>query len=344
MKQRASDGIDLPPLIEAVQKNCDIADARHAGDLTLCTFLLRMRDFYCWENDLPPGRKVERDEVGNWAVDRERHWQTIDEEAFGLLPLPGGAVDPFDGEKANALLAPAGMVYSGGYGARGRPQFFLGELLRSEVREGCDILISGCEYARDVEAQPAMLLGRTVFVRTETLRRWLWDKVEEWRWSRKNEALGRALAGYGFDTDGNGDADAALDAMLRTETESVILHELGEASMEERFGAAWPAMLGEIAGTRAEIEARALRDLCADCVSTLPALLAQDDPAPVHFHFANFTGMRRELEPDLAAAYRVWVESRDAAILMGAAEKAYVRAWERAQALLDARRREAQNA
>lgn len=325
-------GPDLAALISAVQRNCDIADARHAGELTMCIYLLRMRDFYCWEHELAPGREVERDAVGSWMQERERIWEALEDTPFERLPLASSSVDPFETTSVNAAVQARGLVYSAGYGRRGRPQFFLGELARSERRDGHDIRIAGCEYARDMEAHPGMLLGDTVFVRTETLRRWLWDRIEEWRWTRKNEALRRALACYPFDTDPAG----ALDAMTRTETESVILHELGEARMGAELGERWPALLAQVAGTQQEITARALRDLCADCISTLPALAERGEPAPIHFHFANFTGMRRELEPGLADAYRRWVEGTGAVDLGREAEAALARARERAHALLEA--------
>lgn len=40
-------------LVETVQKNCHIADANHARNLTMCTYLLEMREFFRWENELP---------------------------------------------------------------------------------------------------------------------------------------------------------------------------------------------------------------------------------------------------------------------------------------------------
>ena len=323
--------LDLPALIAAVQRNCDIADARHAGELTMCIYLLRMRDFYCWERELPPGRDVARAEVGGWLEKRERHWETIEAATYGNLPLPSGTTDPFDNTHINAVLGEQGLVYSAGYGRRGRPQFFLGELACAETRGRRQIRVSGREFARDVEAHPGMLLGDTVYVRTETLRRWLWERFEEWRWSRKNEALGRALACYPFTTD----PEAALEAMTRVETESIILHELGEAVVGAELGDAWAAMLGDVAGTRIEIEARALRDLAADCASTLPALVERGNPASIHFHFANLTGMRRELDPALASAYRRWAEDGDGAALARAAAQGLVRARARALELLD---------
>ena len=51
----------LPQLASAVQRNCDISDARYAGDYGLCTFLLKMREYYRWENELPFARSLPKD-------------------------------------------------------------------------------------------------------------------------------------------------------------------------------------------------------------------------------------------------------------------------------------------
>lgn len=117
--------------------------------------------------------------------------------------------------------------------------------------------------------------------------------------------MSRAVACYGFELD----PAAALEAMTRAETESVILHELGEARVGEMLGEAWSSLLASLMRSRAEIVARAVRDLYADCLSTLPGLLERNQAAAIHFFFANFTGMRRKLHPELAAAYLHWVET-----------------------------------
>jgi hypothetical protein len=49
--------------------------------------------------------------------------------------------------------------------------------------------------------------------------------------------------------------------------------------------------------------ARAVRDLLADCLSTLPALIERDDPGALHFHFATFDAPRRQLFPEAWEAY-----------------------------------------
>lgn len=327
--------LDLGALVSAVQRNCDISDAHFAGDLTMCTFLLKMRELYRWEKGIPLNREMPKAEVGNWMSIREEMWKGIEDADYEHLPLPSGAIDPFESTRANQALAPRGLVYSGGYGRSCRPHFFLGKLLREEWRDGFRILVSGREHARGLDAPPGVLLDSTVFVRTEALQRWLWEKVEEWSWNHRNAALGRALAYYPFGTD----MDAALTAMTSAETESVILHELGEARANATLGEAWPAMLVDLMGSRAEIMARAVRDLYADSLSTLPALFDHGAPASIHFYFANFVGMRRKLFPELAQAYDIWVDHADRNTLHQVAEAGALRWLELAGEMLEQHRR-----
>lgn len=295
---------DLDNIVGAVQQNCHISDAQFAGDLTLCTFLLKMRELYRWENAIPLTREMPRSEVGDWMNVRGQLWDGLENAPYVSVPLVDGPADPFEAARINAELIDHGYVYSGGYGRHCKPHFFLGELVRRERQHGFDIYVSGRELARDLEAPPGMYLDRTLFIRTEALRRWLWEKYEEWRWNRKNTAMGRAIAAYPF-----GEApEAALDAMTATEQESVILHELGEARVGEQLGEAWEKLLLAVLRSRAEIILRAVRDLYADCVSSLPGLIERGDPAALHFFFANFVGMRRQLAPELYTAYEAWVE------------------------------------
>jgi len=117
--------IDLGGLISTVQKNCHISDAQFAGDLTLCTFLLKMRELYRWENDIPLSQEMAKAEVGDWMNSREHLWEEIETSPFEPLPLPGGSADPFEVGFANRLLAPHGLIYSAGYGRFCKPHFFL---------------------------------------------------------------------------------------------------------------------------------------------------------------------------------------------------------------------------
>ncbi len=299
--------LNIGQVVSAVQKNCHISDAQHAGDLTLCIYLLKMREFYRWENDIPLTRQLAKDDVGDWLQEREQMWQRLESSGFEPIPLERGPSDPFDADAVNRELVPQGYVYSGGYGRFCKPQFFLGNLVTKETRNGFTVYISSCEYARDLEAPPAMLQGRTIFVRQESVRRYLWEKVEESRWNRNNEAMRRALACYPFELD----AEQALDRMMRNETESIVLHELGEGVAGETLGPDWERMLAGLTRSKAEIMARAVRDNYADCLATLPALVETRNDASLHFYFATFGGMRRHLFPEALAAYRRWCTDGD---------------------------------
>jgi hypothetical protein len=307
---------DLHRLVDVVQRNCHISDARHAREMTMCTYLLEMREFFRWEHDIPLGESPAKDELGRWLTAREALWGEVEAEDFAPLPLGAERLDPFEAVAVNRRLAPFGLVYGGGYGRFRKPHFFLAELLRREVRDGFEVLVSGCEYARDIAAIPAAFQGGAIYLRRDALRRWLWEKAELWQMRKAAGPLRAALTGHGFEDDPRD----ALDRMTDAETESVILHEVGEGLAERLLGPPWKEMVASLASRRAEILARAVRDNLADCLSTLPGLIERGAASSVHFYFANHEGMRRELFPSLGRAYkRVADEGRPAALAEAAA-------------------------
>lgn len=294
---------DLDALRSTVQRNCDVCDARHAGDLTMCTYLLRMREYFRWERGYPYGAPLHNDEVGEWVRERERRWESLREAEYEPIPVNGGRVDPFETARINEALVPEGLVYGGGLGAGLRPHFFLARLVRREEHDGCTVLVSDEEYARGLSAPPALSLGGLVFLRRAALRQLLWEKVEEWRWSRRpDNPMGRAIACHPFGRD----PAAALEAMTEEQLETVRLHELGEIHAGRLLGPGWERMLAALPRSRVELAARAVRDHLADCLSTLPALADDPRPGRIHFLLAMLSGMRRELFPALREAYEAW--------------------------------------
>jgi hypothetical protein len=291
-------------LVEIVQRNCDVADARHAREATMCIYLLQMRELYCWEQQLPLGAPPPHEALAAWLSAREARWSALEDSPFEPIPLARRHA-PFEAAAINRELLPRGLVYGAGYGRFHRPHFFLAALERREARNGIEVLVAGREYARDVAAMPAAFQGSTILVRREALRRWLWEKVAFWRSRRSDGALARALAAWGLDAD---DA-AGFERMVAAETETLILHELGEARAGGLLGARWEEMLAGLSERRSELLARAVRDNLADCLSTLPGLLEREAHASIHFYFSQFDGLRKELFPALAAAYREWRES-----------------------------------
>ena len=307
---------DFPRLVQSVQRNCHIADARHAREMTLCNYLLEMREFYRWENEVPLARALPRQELGNWISEREALWDGVLADELQPLQLGEHSYDAFDVAAVNAALVPRGLVYGGGYGRFGKPHFFLAQLERQEQRQGLRLFVSGCEYARDISAPPASLLDGAVYLRRDALRRWLWEKVEIWGVRKADGALRSALECYGFDSD----AEAALERMAEREAETLVLHELGEAMAEPLLGAAWRDFIASLDDRRAEAVARAVRDNLADCLSTLPRLIEREAACSIHFHFANFEGVRATLFPVLDQAYRSWRESGNLDDLRNAAQ------------------------
>lgn len=322
--------LNFGQLVHTVQHNCHISDARYAGEFTLCVYLLKMREFYRWEHELPLTRELATHDVGTWLQERELLWEKLETRSYAELPLPGGAIDPFEAEAVNAALLPHGYAYSAGYGRFRKPHFFLGRLVRRETRDGSNVYVTACEYARDLEAPPAMLLGNSIFVRQESVRRFLWEKIEEQRWNRNNRAFEHAIAGYDF----SDDAESALTHLTEAETEAMILHEIGEVIAGRALGPAWEQMLVALP-RRAEIMARAVRDLVADCASTIPRLIDTGAFASVHFFFANFSGMRRQLFPELLSAYREFAEHGSIDALRTAAATGECRWLDTARHILD---------
>lgn len=302
---------NLSDLIDTVQKNCMIADARHARDMTMCTFLLEMREYFRWEMELPYGARLPKDELGDWLNARESEWDALETADFSPLPLNHAGIDPFDADDVNRALLPQGLVYSSGLGRFRKPHFVLAELKRAEVREGVQVLVAGCEYARDLIAPPAAMRDGAIFLRMDAVRRFLWNKYEEWSYKERDSALGRAFAHYDFERS----VARGLDRMSEAEAETMILHEVGEARAEKLLGPAWPEMLGRLNARHAELLARAVRDHLADCLVTLPTLLEREATGSLHFYLANLSGQRRALFPALPLAYERWLETGDAAAL-----------------------------
>ena len=295
---------NLDELVKAVQTNCHISDARYAGNYSMCTFLLKMREFYRWENKYPYSQKLAKEEVGKWLVAREQYWEEIESREYLDLPFANDQRDPFNTDAINQEILSQGYVYGSGYGIFGKPHFFVGKLIKEERREDIRILVSSNEYARDLVAPPAMAQGNTIYIRKESITRFLWERIEEWRWNKNEDSpMARAIACYGDEKD----VDALLGPMTENEIEIIVLHEFGEVYAGKLLGPQWEEMLLTLSGTKAEFMVRALRDNLADCLSTLPGLIETNNDVSLHLFFANFSGLRKFLFPEARNLYQQWI-------------------------------------
>lgn len=298
--------VPTPPLAEAVQANCHIADARHAADLSLCVYLLQMREFFRWEQGLAFSATLDRDALGRWLASREATWSALEHEDFRPVPVPGGVGLPaHDVEAINAHLHPSGLTYGAGLAGPARPGFFLADLERREPLEGGLVLeVCGREHARGLFAPPAALQGHTIVLRMASLERWVWEKVEAHGLKRADGPMKAVVAAYPFDVE----PDAAVRALARDQASTLVLHERGEYRVGQRFGSAWQSLRWVLPDRRTDLYARAIRDHLADLDTTLPALLDRQDAVAIHFWFASFDGIRATLYPGLSAGYQAWCD------------------------------------
>ena len=259
----------------------------------MCIYLLEMQQYYRWEHEIPFTESLAKRDVGQWLTERERFWGELEEQPYSDLPLEV-AVDPFDSEKVNNLIVPQGYVYSAGYGRFKKPHFFLGKLEKREQRGKYTILVTSCEYARDLNAPPAAYLQGTIFLRKEGVRRMIWEKT------------GKI-------------SEQDLEVATEAQCEAIILHELGEGMAGEAL-CGWEQMLLASSG-KTEIVLRAVRDLLADCLSTLPVLVEREMKDSLRFYFGALTGMRRDLFPFAVDAYKKWEATGNMNFIMDAAKK-----------------------
>lgn len=295
----------ISSLTKTVQHNCHIADASHAGDYTLCIYLLKMRELYRWEKEKTFSTVLANEVVGQWLRQREELWENLEGSEYLHIDVENKTISPFESDSINQNLHKHQLVYSGGMGINNRPHFFLADLDLHEQHKDYSLYVAGKEYARDMSAPPAMSHQNTIYIRKESFRRLLWEQLETWRWNKPDNALGRAFACY--DCDNN--LDSALAEMTDTEVNNVIEHERGEIKAGKLLGPKWEELLFNLPHSKLSLYLRALRDLLADHLSTLPALLKHQNAPSIHFYFGNLTNLRKELSPQLLQAYQHWVDT-----------------------------------
>ncbi len=309
---------EVAALARAVQVNCHIADARHATDLSLCIYLLQMREFYRWEQGLAFDAPLNRDAIGAWLAQREAVWGELEARPFAALRFRGESFDALDAAALNARLAEAGLVYGAGLVGVDRPVFFLAQQHGVQQRDGLALQMCGQEYARGLFAPPAALAGdATIVVRREALARMLWEKFEAFSLRRANGPFQALAQAYGLHD--NAAFVAALPRLVDELSETLVLHEIGEHRAGLWLGPGWAAMRMDLAHRRTDLAVRAVRDHLADLEVTLPTLLAQGAASALHFWFANYEGVREGLFPALTRGYAEWRSGDSGAALRRAA-------------------------
>ena len=296
--------MSIDTLKQAVQFNCDLSDRESAADYSICIYLIRMREYYRWSQGIALNASLDQGELMDWVSDTEARWESIAVDDLQPLKFQGITYQAFDSEPLNRVLQPLGYTYSAGYGRFGKPVFMLAELQSFDRTDRYELTIAGRELARELTAPPAVMQSGNILIRTESVARLIWDLLEEWQWNRPDNAMARVVEYYDFEAD----ALLALERASIDQREVLILHEIGELIAEDLLAPGWNSVLGDDNRHR-HLFARAVRDTLADCLSTLPGLLAENNTPGIHFYFASLTPLRKSMFPTLAKAYRQWHDS-----------------------------------
>jgi hypothetical protein len=292
----------LEELLPQVRKNCLISDARYWGYYSVCGLLMRLRELYMFERDIPPGSEVDRQEISEWIGRREEQWEELQEQELSSLTLTGNEYGPFEAKTINALLLPHGLFYGAGYGVYMKPSFFLADLEAVEPLEGLMLYVTSTEHVRDLSISPAMLQERTVIARRHAAEVLISEKFEEYRATKRGGALDVAFSAYGITRDS---APEELRDVASEELRSFIFHELGEAHESERTGYVWVELLSSVAHRRVATFLRGLKDVLADTSERgmLRHISREKKAGSLAFYVALLHGFRKILAEPVGRAF-----------------------------------------
>jgi hypothetical protein len=336
--------IDIQSLSAQIKQNCNISDARYWGYYSLCGLLLKLRDLYRIEKRLRLWEKIDQKDIGEWITKRENLWRELEDTDFGKIAINGDVCDPFEVARINNTLLQGGLVYCAGFGVHMKPSFFLADILSKGDIEGFTVCITGREYARDLSDYPAMLQGDTIFTRTDPIKHLIWNRFEELRYKKSKCALAFAFSKYGIapEDEPSEDIDRRIEQVALSEAETYVYHEVGEAMEGERIGEVWKNLLASLSDGRAEIFARAVKDVLSDTSEhgMLRHIIENRKEGSLGFHMVFLGGMRKVIFPEILDAFQQFLETGDWRTIEQAQETGHRKAEGYAERLLSIYRRQ----
>lgn len=330
--------IDIQTLTSQVKRNCNISDAKYWGSYSLCGLLLRLRELYRAEKGIKPWENIQQKDIGEWIAERENLWRELEHKNFEDIAVNGNVYGPFEVEKINAELEKEGLIYGAGLGVHMKPSFFLADIISKETVDGFTVYLAGNEYARDLSDYPAMLQDRSIFVRVDTTKLLLWQRFEEMRCKKFKGALAFAFSKYGIvpEEEPSEDVDRRIYQVARSEAETFIHHELGEAFEGEKIGDEWKTFLTSLPDGRAELFARAVKDVMSDTSENgmLKYIIEKRKEGSLGFYIVFLGGLRKVIFPEILNAFQKFVETADWTLIDNARKDGYKKAEGYAERLL----------
>jgi hypothetical protein len=321
--------MELSEILLQVKHNCDISDAGSWGYYSICGLLMRLRELYFHEHGLVPWESVPMEEISSWIHERETLWQKLEDEELRAIVVQDASYDPFDVDGLNALLKGSGMIYGSGYGVLGKPTFFIAGLEGTKEILDYEVFFAGRELCRDLSAAPAMLQGRCIYIRYESIRSIIWDKFQTLRAGRYRGLIEEMFLHFGIrkSDDLTGAFPGKMEEMTRAVADIFVLHEVGEA-FEDDYSDEWTEILNGGFDKQSELYIRAAKDILADTsdMGPLREIMDRRDEKLLKVYIAFLDGIRKELFPEIRNAFQQFVESRDWSLIVRARHSGYERA------------------
>jgi hypothetical protein len=302
-------------IIQDIQHNCNISDARDHGIYTMCTMVLKLRNLYKWENDLEPWQEPEPADLLDWIEAKEDYWKTIADEPYRHLDINGRAYLPDDPPAINAYFSDRQMVYGAGYGRSMKAIFFLAEKTEQRTVAGLPVFILGKERAKEMASPFAMAQDGVIFIRKESLRFFLWDSIQELRASCRG-SFRHALDLYGLLQDGQLHQQRfrdSLDNIVDAELDLFVYHEVGEVLQTTFDSSILQTIISRFPGSVYELVSRSIKDILADTHpgGLLSHLISEKMETSLSFYVGFLDGLRKELFPEIIDAQEKFQTDRN---------------------------------
>ncbi len=297
-----------------IQFNCDISDARDHGIYSMCSLVLKLRNLYKWEQQIEPWDEAESSDLLDWIEAKEHYWETLAAEDFLPLKIADRSVPADDVLTVNEHLHETRLFYGAGHGRSMKAIFFLAEIAKRLTVEGCPVVILDRELAREMAAPFAMVQEGEVIIRSEPLRFFLWDHIQELRSSCRS-SLQFFLKCYGLLEDGVLSQQKfrdVLDQMVASELDLFIHHEVGEICETGLSSGTLQQMISRFPGSVIEFVCRAVKDVLADTHprGVLAHITGEEKESSLGLYVSFLDGLREELFPEMARAWKSFLKKK----------------------------------
>jgi hypothetical protein len=281
----------------------------------MCSLVLKLRNLYKWERGLEPWSEPDSADLLEWIEARETYWEEIGDKDFKPLTVNGQPCATDDVETVNGATGSLPFFYGAGHGRSMKAIFFLAEVIERLDVEECPIVVLGREYAREMASPFAMVQEGQVIVRTEPLRYFLYDHIQELRASCRS-SFRFFLNSHGLLADGVLDQQSLkekINDIAIEERDLFIYHEIGELLEDSMSSATLGKMTGRFPGSVIEFVSRAVRDVLADTHprGVLSHLVKEQKLSTLSLFVSFVDGLRQELFPELGTAWKVFLEHKN---------------------------------